>query len=159
MPRGTAITTSTCRLGTEVTAIERHKQSVTLPDGEAVSYDKLLLATGSRSRHLKLPGAGADRVYYLRSIEDSEAIRSVLSDGASLAIVGAGWIGLEVAANARDRGAAVTVIETAKLPLLAALGPEIAAGVRRSAPRARRGSAPGIRRRRDHHQPTGGPPA
>ena len=115
------------RLGTEVTAIERHKQSVTLPDGEAVSYDKLLLATGSRSRHLTLPGAGADRVYYLRSIEDSEAIRSVLSDGASLAIVGAGWIGLEVAANARDRGAGVTVIETAKLPLLAALGPEIAA--------------------------------
>ena len=64
-------------------------------------------------------------MYYLRSIEDSEAIRSVLSDGASLGIIGAGWIGLEVAANARERGADVTVIESAKLPLLAALGPEL----------------------------------
>jgi 3-phenylpropionate/trans-cinnamate dioxygenase ferredoxin reductase component len=115
------------RLGTEVTGIEPHKRAVTLPDGEAVSYDKLLLATGSRSRHPKLPGVGADRVYYLRSIEDSEAISAALSDGATLGVVGAGWIGLEVAAQARVRGANVTVIESADLPLLGALGPELGA--------------------------------
>jgi len=114
------------RLGTEVRGIDRHKQAVTLPDRESVSYDKLLLATGSRSRRPDLPGAGADGVYYLRSFEDAVAIRSVLADGAAMGIVGAGWIGLEVAANARDRGAAVTVIESAKLPLLNALGPELA---------------------------------
>ncbi len=114
------------RLGTEVNTIEPGKHAVTLPDGEAVSYDKLLLATGSRSRRPTLPGADADGVHYLRTIEQSEALDGVLTDGATLAIIGAGWIGLEVAASARERGVAVTVVDTAKLPLLAALGPEVA---------------------------------
>ncbi|HEX5143795.1 MAG TPA: FAD-dependent oxidoreductase [Mycobacterium sp.] len=114
------------RLGTEITGIERPKQAVTLPDGEALSYDKLLLATGSRSRRPKLTGAGADRVYYLRTYPDAEAISAALTDGAALGIVGGGWIGLEVAAGARDRGVAVTVVEAAELPLLGAMGPEMA---------------------------------
>lgn len=114
------------RLGTEISAIEPHKHAVTLPDDEAVSYDKLLLATGSRSRRPNLPGADANGVHYLRTLDESQALDAVLNDGAALAVVGAGWIGLEVAATARDRGVAVTVVETAKLPLLAAMGPEMA---------------------------------
>ncbi len=114
------------RLGTEVTAIDRDEHAVVLPDGEAIRYDKLLLATGSRSRRPELTGAGADRVYFLRDIEESEAISAVLTDGARLGVIGAGWIGLEVAAIARDRGADVTVVESAKLPLLGVMGPEVA---------------------------------
>ncbi|MFN8225419.1 MAG: FAD-dependent oxidoreductase [Mycobacterium sp.] len=113
--------------GTEVDGIDRAANAVTLPDGQAVGYDKLLLATGSRSRHLDLPGAGADRVYYLRTLADAEAIDAALSAGAPLAVVGGGWIGLEVAATARGRDVPVTVVEPTELPLLAALGPEMAA--------------------------------
>jgi len=114
------------RLGTTITAIDRHQNAVTLPDGEAVPYHKLVLATGSRSRRPKLSGADANSVHYLRSFEQSEALDAVLTKGARLAVVGAGWIGLEVAATARNRGVQVTVIDTARLPLLAALGPEAA---------------------------------
>ena len=114
------------RLGTTITAIDRHQNAVTLPDGEAVPYHKLVLATGSRSRRPKLSGADANGVHYLRSFEQSEALDAVLTKGARLAVVGAGWIGLEVAATARNRGVQVTVIDTARLPLLAALGPEAA---------------------------------
>ncbi|CAJ1503200.1 NAD(P)/FAD-dependent oxidoreductase [[Mycobacterium] burgundiense] len=111
-------------LGTEVTAIEPAKRAVTLPDGEALGYDKLLLATGSRARRPKLTGADAAGVHYLRTIEESEALDGLLRDGAALAVIGAGWIGLEVTASARERGVAVTVVDTAKTPLSAALGPE-----------------------------------
>jgi 3-phenylpropionate/trans-cinnamate dioxygenase ferredoxin reductase component len=114
------------RLGTEVRDIEPEAHAVVLPDGEKLRYDKLVLATGSRSRRPRIPGADAAGVHYLRTVADSEALRSVLTDGASLAIVGGGWIGLEVAAIARQRGARVTVVESAKLPLLGALGPEVA---------------------------------
>jgi 3-phenylpropionate/trans-cinnamate dioxygenase ferredoxin reductase subunit len=93
-----------------------------LPDGTTVSYDKLLLATGSASRHIPIPGSDAAGVHYLRTFGDAAALNSVLADGSSLAVVGAGWIGLEVAASARQRGVNVTVVETAKQPLLAALG-------------------------------------
>jgi 3-phenylpropionate/trans-cinnamate dioxygenase ferredoxin reductase component len=114
------------RLGTTVTGVDPAGHTVTLPDGETLGYDKLLLATGSRSRRPKIPGSDADGVHFLRTVQDAEALKSVLGDGSSLAVVGAGWIGLEVAAGARGRGADVTVVETAKLPLLGALGPEAA---------------------------------
>ncbi|AKS34108.1 NAD(P)/FAD-dependent oxidoreductase [Mycolicibacterium goodii] len=114
------------RLGTEVSAISPAEHTVTLPDGSAVTYDKLLLATGSASRRLPIPGADATGVHYLRTVDDATALNSVLAEGTSLAIVGAGWIGLEVAASARTRGVDVTVVETARLPLLGALGPEVA---------------------------------
>lgn len=116
----------TLRLGTEVTAINPADHTVTLPDGSAVAYDKLLLATGSASRRLPIPGADAAGVHHLRTVDDAAALNSVLTDGASLAVVGAGWIGLEVAASARTRGVDVTVVETARLPLLGALGAEVA---------------------------------
>ncbi|HKP41849.1 NAD(P)/FAD-dependent oxidoreductase [Mycobacterium sp.] len=113
------------QLGTEVSAIDPAAHTVALPDGSTVQYDKLLIATGSQPRRPPIPGADADRVHYLRTIDDAEALNSVLVEGASLAIIGAGWIGLEVAAGARDRGVDVTVVETAELPLMAALGREV----------------------------------
>lgn len=114
------------RLGTTVASIDPAAHTVALPDDSTVSYDKLLLATGSRSRRPRIPGSDAAGVHYLRTVDDADALSSALVEGSTLAIVGAGWIGLEVAAGARERGVNVTVVETAKLPLLAALGEEAA---------------------------------
>ncbi|MDH6194296.1 3-phenylpropionate/trans-cinnamate dioxygenase ferredoxin reductase subunit [Mycobacterium frederiksbergense] len=113
------------RLGTEVTAVNTADHTLTLPDGTAVGYDKLLLATGSASRRPPIPGADAAGVHYLRTIDDAAALSAALTPGSALAIVGGGWIGLEVAAGARGRGVDVTVIEAAHLPLLGALGAEV----------------------------------
>src|ERR1700738_4768371 len=110
------------RRGTVVTAIDRSARLVTLADGSTVHFDKLLLATGSRSRRPPIPGSDAAGVHYLRTFDDAVALNSALREGSSLAVVGAGWIGLEVAASARGRGVNVTVVEAAKQPLLAALG-------------------------------------
>jgi 3-phenylpropionate/trans-cinnamate dioxygenase ferredoxin reductase subunit len=114
------------RTGTAVAAINRSAHTVQLADGSTVDYDKLVLATGSRSRRPPIPGADAAGVHYLRTIDDASELKSVLQEGSSLAIVGAGWIGMEVAASARDHGVDVTIVETARLPLLAALGSEAA---------------------------------
>jgi 3-phenylpropionate/trans-cinnamate dioxygenase ferredoxin reductase component len=113
------------RLGEPVTAIDRSAHEVTLADGDRVAYDRLLLATGASPRRLPLQGADADGVHYLRRIGDSETIRATFG-GSRLVVIGAGWIGLEVAAAARQAGTEVTVIEVAELPLLQVLGPEIA---------------------------------
>lgn len=110
------------RLSTRVSDLDAAGHTVGLADGTTVRYDKLLLATGSASRRLPIPGADAGGVHYLRTYEDAVALNSVLTEGASLAVVGAGWIGLEVAAGARQRGVDVTVVEAASQPLLAALG-------------------------------------
>lgn len=114
------------RLGTSVSSVDAQGHVVGLPDDSTVHYDKLLLATGSRPRRPPIPGADADRVHYLRTIDDANALDAALTNGASLAIVGGGWIGLEVAADARRRGIDVTVVEAAELPLLGALGREVA---------------------------------
>lgn len=113
------------RLGARATGLDLTGHTVTLADGTTVSYDKLLLATGSRSRRPPIPGGDAAGVHYLRSIDDATALDGVLGDGASLAVIGGGWIGLEVAASARQRGTAVTVVEAAAAPLLRALGSEL----------------------------------
>lgn len=113
------------RLGARVSAVDPSDHAVALPDGTSVRYDKLLLATGSASRRPPIPGADADAVHYLRTYDDAAALNSVLTEGSSLAVVGAGWIGLEVAAAARQRGVDVTVVETAKQPLAAALGERV----------------------------------
>ncbi|MDT5012632.1 MAG: 3-phenylpropionate/trans-cinnamate dioxygenase ferredoxin reductase component [Mycobacterium sp.] len=114
------------RPGTEVTAIDRPAHTVVLANGDTVAYDKLLLATGSRPRRPRIPGADAAGVHYLRTYDDAADLKSALRGGSSLAVVGAGWIGLEVAAGARGNDVDVTVVETARLPLLAALGAEAA---------------------------------
>ncbi|MEH3128845.1 MAG: FAD-dependent oxidoreductase [Mycolicibacterium neoaurum] len=112
------------RLGTEVTTIDRAAHAVAFDDGRHEHYDKLLLATGSRPRRLDIPGADADGVHMLRTVSDADALLSALQHGQRLAVIGAGWIGLEVAAAARSRDVAVTVVESAALPLLGALGRE-----------------------------------
>jgi 3-phenylpropionate/trans-cinnamate dioxygenase ferredoxin reductase subunit len=114
------------RPGTRVESIDLAGHTVRVPDGSSVRYDKLLLATGSRPRVVSLPGSDAAGVHYLRRIDDAVALNQALGSAASLAVVGAGWIGLEVAANARERGIEVTIVETAPLPLLRALGSEVA---------------------------------
>lgn len=115
------------RLGVRVAGVDPSGHSVTLADGASLGYDKLLLATGSRSRRIPLPGSDAPGVHYLRTVDDASALDSALTSGDSLAVVGAGWIGMEVAAAARQRGVDVTVVESAALPLLAGLGAENAA--------------------------------
>jgi 3-phenylpropionate/trans-cinnamate dioxygenase ferredoxin reductase subunit len=114
------------RTGVGVAAIDRTARQVELADGQRIGYDALLLATGSTPRPLDVPGAYLDGVLQLRTLPDSDRIAAALVDGAHLVMVGAGWIGLEVAAAARQRGATVTVVERSELPLLRVLGPDIA---------------------------------
>ena len=114
------------RRGTRAGAIDAIGHRVSLADGGAIGYDKLVLATGARPRRLSLPGADAAGLHYLRTREDSDAIRACLGDGQRLIIIGGGWIGLEVAAAARGAGTTVTLLEAAELPLLSVLGPELA---------------------------------
>jgi 3-phenylpropionate/trans-cinnamate dioxygenase ferredoxin reductase subunit len=92
-------------------SIDRAKKVVTLKDGITVPYDKLLIATGSRVREIKCPGADLPGVFYLRSIADVDKLRPAFETAKNVAIVGGGYIGLEVGAVARKRGLNVTVYE------------------------------------------------
>ncbi|KGN33302.1 FAD-dependent pyridine nucleotide-disulfide oxidoreductase [Knoellia sinensis KCTC 19936] len=113
------------RTGVEVHSVDLAGRRVVTSAGEQ-PYEWLVLATGSEPRHLRLADEADAPVHYLRTVEDSLALKDSLTDGAKVAIVGAGWIGLEVASAARAAKAHVTVYETADLPLLAVLGPEVA---------------------------------
>ncbi len=99
------------RLGRRAEVIDRSAQRVRLDDGSDLAYDALLLATGSKPRPLAAPGSDLAGVYFLRSIADVERIRAELGPGRRLVVVGGGYIGLEVAATARELGAEVTVLE------------------------------------------------
>ncbi|MFF8610687.1 NAD(P)/FAD-dependent oxidoreductase [Streptomyces sp. NPDC015346] len=112
-------------LGTAVTAIDPAGQQVTLADGSRVGYAMLLLTTGSSPRRLPVPGADLDGVHYLRRLSDSDRIKEAFQAASRIAVIGAGWIGLETAAAARTAGVEVTVLETAELPLLRVLGREV----------------------------------
>ncbi len=101
------------RLGVAVTAIDRAARTVALADGSSLSYGALILATGTTPRQLPILHHSHPRVLTIRTIEDSQALRPCLVDGAHLVIIGAGFIGLEVAAAARAHGCAVTVLEAA----------------------------------------------
>lgn len=114
------------RLDTPVSAIDRHEHEILTGEGRRLHYDKLLLTTGASPRRLQVPGADLAGVHYLRTLEDCDELRSSLSPGASVVIIGAGWIGLETAAAARAAGAEVTVLERAELPPMGLLGPEVA---------------------------------
>jgi 3-phenylpropionate/trans-cinnamate dioxygenase ferredoxin reductase component len=105
------------KLGATVAAIDRAAQRLALDGGGTIPYDALLLTTGARARRLSLPGGESSRVFYLRDIDDALALRERLREGTRLVVIGAGFIGLEVAATARKRGAAVTVLELAPHPL------------------------------------------
>jgi len=101
-------------LNTRVTAIDRGDQSVRTDTGQSFDYDFLVIASGSRPRELTLPGAELDGVFYLRGIDDVNAIRSRLDTRSQVVIIGAGYIGLEVAAVAAGLGHEVTVVEMAE---------------------------------------------
>jgi 3-phenylpropionate/trans-cinnamate dioxygenase ferredoxin reductase subunit len=115
------------RTGIEVTRIEPAASRVQLSNGETLEFDRLLITTGSEPRRLPLPGTDLDGVHYLRTVEDSEAIRRRIDAGGRLVTIGAGWIGAEVAASARQRGCDVTIVEMTELPLERVLGRDIGA--------------------------------
>lgn len=105
------------RLGCRAEAIDRRAARVLLQGGGSVPYDRLLLTTGARARPLKIEGADLPGVHAVRTVADSLALRERLRPGARLLVVGAGFIGLEVAAVARERGCEVTVLEAGPHPL------------------------------------------
>jgi 3-phenylpropionate/trans-cinnamate dioxygenase ferredoxin reductase subunit len=115
------------RLDTGITRVDRATHAGGAVDGSRVIYDTLLLTTGSSPRRLSVPGSDLDGVLDLRQLADAEALQLALARAARVAIVGAGWIGLETAAAARAADVAVTVLEVAPLPLVGALGPKLAA--------------------------------
>jgi 3-phenylpropionate/trans-cinnamate dioxygenase ferredoxin reductase subunit len=110
------------RLGVRATALDRVRRVVVLSDGESIGYDRLILATGARPRPWRGPGAQLHGVHMLRGLDDALALRAALAGGVPLVIVGAGFIGCEVAASARARGTQVTLIDVLAAPM-PALGP------------------------------------
>jgi len=114
------------RTSTRVESIDPGAHTVTA-GGAIQPYAKLLLATGATPRHLRVADESGAPVAYLRTREDSDRIRSALAPGRRIAILGGGFLGLEVAAAARAAGAEVTVLESLDQPLLRVLGPEVGA--------------------------------
>ena len=115
------------RVDAQVAAIDRVERRVVLGEGRSVSYRRLLIATGAQPRRLPVPGATLAGVHVLRSVPDALSIVGELAPGQRIAVVGAGFIGLEVAATAIARGCEVVVIEAASRALMRAV-PEIVAG-------------------------------
>ena len=114
------------RTGSRVERIDADAHTVTA-GGATESFDRLLIATGASPRRLAAADESGAPVAYLRTREDSDRLRSALAPGHRIAILGGGFLGLEVAAAARTAGADVTVLEALDLPLLRVLGPEIGA--------------------------------
>jgi 3-phenylpropionate/trans-cinnamate dioxygenase ferredoxin reductase subunit len=115
------------RRGRTAVGLDAASREVSLDDGERLRYDRLLLAPGAEPRRLSIPGAELDGVLYLRTVEDADALRGRLERAGRVVIVGAGWIGSEVAASARQRGVDVTVVDPLALPLERVLGSEVGA--------------------------------
>jgi 3-phenylpropionate/trans-cinnamate dioxygenase ferredoxin reductase subunit len=115
------------RLGVQAQSIERAAKTVLLSDGSKLSYDRLLLTTGARVRKLPVPGADLSGVHYLRGIADVDTLRDNLKPGTRLAVVGGGYIGLEVAAVAAKHGLRVSVIEAAGRVMIRSASPQISA--------------------------------
>jgi NADPH-dependent 2,4-dienoyl-CoA reductase/sulfur reductase-like enzyme len=111
-------------LGVAATGLEPAERRVALSDGGSLRYERLLIATGARPRMLPLL-AGCENVSALRTIDDARALREVLATRPRLGVIGAGFIGLEVAATARELGVEVTIVEAAAWPLAGVLGPEL----------------------------------
>jgi 3-phenylpropionate/trans-cinnamate dioxygenase ferredoxin reductase subunit len=115
------------RTSTTVESLDVGGRAVVLAGGERIDYDALLLATGAEPKRPPIPGADLDGVHVLRTFEHSDALRAVLDAGGRLAVVGAGWIGCEVAASARQKGMEVALVEPLSVPLERVLGPELGA--------------------------------
>jgi len=113
------------QLGVRAVAIDPRAHWVELASGARLAYDKLLIATGGSPRTLDIAGGEPPGVFYLRRLDDALALREHLSPGAQVIVIGAGFIGAEVAASARTLGCEVTMLEIAEIPLGRALGPTI----------------------------------
>src|SRR5882757_218799 len=114
-------------LDTSAKAIHRAERTVELTDGRKLAYDKLLLTTGARVRKLKCPGAELPGVHYLKTIADVDGLQAVFKAGKRIAIVGGGYIGLEVAAVGAKRGLEVTVFEAMDRLMARAVSPQLSA--------------------------------
>jgi len=111
--------------GTHVASADLGAHEVTLGDGRRMPFTRLLLSTGSAPRRLALPGADLPGVRYLREMADSDALRTAISAASRVVVIGAGWIGSEVAASARQLGAEVAIVAPSAVPLERVLGPEV----------------------------------
>jgi 3-phenylpropionate/trans-cinnamate dioxygenase ferredoxin reductase subunit len=115
------------RTSTAVVSVEPAASEVVLEDGERVGYHRLLLATGAAPRTLQVPGADLPGVHTLRTVHDADTIRGAVTAGEPVVVIGAGWIGAEVSASARELGADVTMVDLAAVPLEHVLGPDVGA--------------------------------
>jgi 3-phenylpropionate/trans-cinnamate dioxygenase ferredoxin reductase subunit len=113
--------------GDRAERLDREARRVELASGRTLDYDHLVLATGARPRALPVPGSDLDGVLELRTVADAQALRARLEDGPRLVVVGGGFIGLELAASARERGADVTVVEALDRTMARAVTPETSA--------------------------------
>jgi 3-phenylpropionate/trans-cinnamate dioxygenase ferredoxin reductase subunit len=113
------------RPSTVARAIGLGAREIQLEGREILAYSKLLLAPGAEPRALPLPGSELEGVHYLRVFEDSDAIRAAIERGGRAVVIGAGWIGSEVAASARTKGLEVTIVEQLAVPLERVLGREV----------------------------------
>ena len=112
--------------GTTVTAVHPAEHLLHVDNAASIGYEKLLLATGSAPRRLTVPNSDLDGVHYLRTLDDSETLHTLLAEGGRrLVLIGSGWIGMEVAATARTLGNEVTILERTPIPLANALGDEL----------------------------------
>lgn len=112
--------------GTAATSLDPAAHTVELDDGRSLSYDAVLIATGATPRMIPLPGHDLPGVMTLRRLDDSDVLAGLLREGGKrLVVIGAGWIGMEVAATARSLGNEVAILERDAVPLAAALGPEM----------------------------------
>jgi 3-phenylpropionate/trans-cinnamate dioxygenase ferredoxin reductase subunit len=111
---------------TVVASVDTGSRTVELENGrEPLRYDKLLLTTGAEPRRLDVPGADLDGIHYLRDLSDADALAARLESGGRAVVIGAGWIGAEVAASARQKGLEVALVEMAQVPLERVLGREV----------------------------------
>jgi 3-phenylpropionate/trans-cinnamate dioxygenase ferredoxin reductase component len=113
--------------GTEVTRVDPSTCTVELAGGTSVLADAVLFATGGSPRTLPVPGPRPDLVHYLRTVDDSQRLQRSLRRGRRLVLIGAGFIGLEIAATATTLGVDVTVLEVADVPLAGVVGAEMGA--------------------------------
>jgi 3-phenylpropionate/trans-cinnamate dioxygenase ferredoxin reductase subunit len=108
-----------------VTAIDTVGRRARLASGFQIPFDSLVLATGAAPRRVDVPGADLDGVHYLRTVDDSLALRDAIRNTARVVVIGAGWIGSEVAASARQMGADVVLVDPGVAPLQRVVGGEI----------------------------------
>jgi 3-phenylpropionate/trans-cinnamate dioxygenase ferredoxin reductase subunit len=111
--------------GTRVQSLDPGAHEITLAGGARMSYSRLLLSTGAAPRRLPLPGADLSGVAYLRAMGESDALRAAITAASRVVVIGAGWIGSEVAASARQLGAQVAIVAPEAVPLVRVLGPEV----------------------------------